>query len=186
MEPLPHGLWSCSSKPWTGRTGKAEGRFSYWNYWRYTLSRTLPLPDKEIDAIIDMPCWLHSIEATTTTTPAPAGTTTNHGLQTDTCRRQTSHRVFASHLDIQDYAGHQDYQPPTLTTDYFLARLPNGNPSTYQPITFYGISHLATNSSTPIHVHPSTLGGSSCQSMRSKNLATKLHRSANIMEVLYF
>ena len=29
MEPLPHGLWSCSSKPLTGRTGlQTEGRFS--------------------------------------------------------------------------------------------------------------------------------------------------------------
>jgi len=32
MEPLPHGLWSCSSKPLTGRTGQVEGRFSYWNH----------------------------------------------------------------------------------------------------------------------------------------------------------
>ena len=32
MEPLPHGLWSCSSKPLTGRTGQAEGRFSYWKH----------------------------------------------------------------------------------------------------------------------------------------------------------
>jgi len=36
-KPLPHGPWSCSSKPWTGRTGQAEGRFSYWNHWRYSL-----------------------------------------------------------------------------------------------------------------------------------------------------
>ena len=29
MEPLPHGLWSCSSKSLTGRTGlQTEGRFS--------------------------------------------------------------------------------------------------------------------------------------------------------------
>ena len=32
MEPLPHGLWSRSSESLTGRTGQAEGRFSYWNY----------------------------------------------------------------------------------------------------------------------------------------------------------
>jgi len=37
MEPLPHGLWSCSSKPLTGRTGQVEGRFSYWNHWSYSL-----------------------------------------------------------------------------------------------------------------------------------------------------
>ena len=48
MEPLPHGLWSCSSKPSTGRTGQVEGRFSYWNHWRYTLdSGLLPQPDKD-------------------------------------------------------------------------------------------------------------------------------------------
>ena len=43
----------------------AEGRFSYWNHWRYTLNRTLPLPDKDSLYYNDMPCSLHSIEATT-------------------------------------------------------------------------------------------------------------------------
>jgi len=38
----------------------------------------------------------------------------------------------------RDYTGHQDYQPPTLTTDYF-ARPTNGNRS------LTGISHLVTN-----------------------------------------
>jgi len=33
MEPLPHGLLVLSSsKPLTGRTGQAEGRFSYWKH----------------------------------------------------------------------------------------------------------------------------------------------------------
>jgi len=53
-----------SSKPLTGRTGQVEGRFSYWNHWRYTLNRTLPLPDKDSLHYNDMPCWLPSIEAT--------------------------------------------------------------------------------------------------------------------------
>jgi len=41
MEPLPHGLWSCSSKPLTGRTGQAEGRFSYWKH-----QETQPVPQE--------------------------------------------------------------------------------------------------------------------------------------------
>jgi len=49
---------------------RAEGRFSfYWNHWRYTLNiqESLPLlPDKDSSHDDDdMPCWLHSIEATT-------------------------------------------------------------------------------------------------------------------------
>ena len=57
MEPLPHGLWSCSSKPLTGRTGQVEGSFNYWNHWRYTLDiqESLPLPDKD-SSHDDMPC----------------------------------------------------------------------------------------------------------------------------------
>jgi len=65
------------------------------------------------------------------------------GSSHDTSQETTdfaSHLVFASHLDIQDYTGHQDYQPPTLTTDY-LARLLNGNPSHILYLT----SHLASN-----------------------------------------
>ena len=49
------------------RTLQAEGRFSfYWNHWRYTLDiqESLPLPDKDSLHYNDMPCWLHSIEAT--------------------------------------------------------------------------------------------------------------------------
>ena len=66
MEPLPHGLWSCSSKSLTGRTGhRLRDASVYWNYWRYNLNRTLPLPDKDSLYYNDMPCWLHSIEATT-------------------------------------------------------------------------------------------------------------------------
>ena len=55
------------------------------------------------------------------------------GSSHDTSQETTdfaSHLVFASHLDIQDYTGHQDYQPPTLTTDY-LARLLNWKPISY-------------------------------------------------------
>ena len=59
MEPLPHGLWSCSSKPLTGRTGHYRLRDAsvYWNHWRYTLDiqESLPLPDKD-SSHDDMPC----------------------------------------------------------------------------------------------------------------------------------
>jgi len=51
MEPLLHGLWSCSSKPLTGRTGlQTEGRFSllelHWRY-HYSLVYRNPPPDKD-------------------------------------------------------------------------------------------------------------------------------------------
>ena len=36
----------------------------YWNHWRHNLNRNLPLPDKDSLHYNDMPCWLHSIEAT--------------------------------------------------------------------------------------------------------------------------
>jgi len=51
-KPLPHGLWSCSSKPLTGRTGlQTEGRFSLLEpqHWRHHYSlvyRNTP-PDKD-------------------------------------------------------------------------------------------------------------------------------------------
>ena len=66
------------------------------------------------------------------------------GSSQDTSQR-TSHLVFASHLDIQDYS-HQDYRTSrtTLTTDYYLARSTKWEPI-YLPITSYGIPHLATN-----------------------------------------
>jgi len=42
MEPLPHGLWSCPSKPLTGRTGlQTEGRFS-----------------RSTGTTGDTPCWI--------------------------------------------------------------------------------------------------------------------------------
>ena len=57
MEPLPHGLWSCSSKPLTGRTGhRLRDASVYWNHRRYTLDRNLPLPDKDSSYVDDMPC----------------------------------------------------------------------------------------------------------------------------------
>ena len=47
MEPLPHGLWSCSSKPLTGRTGHYRLRDAsvYWNHWRYRLRFALQAMD---------------------------------------------------------------------------------------------------------------------------------------------
>jgi len=58
MEPLPHGLWSCSSKPLTGRTGlQAEGRFSSTGTTGDTpFTGTLPQPDKDSSYVDDMPC----------------------------------------------------------------------------------------------------------------------------------
>jgi len=58
MEPLSHGLWSCSSKPLTDRTGhyRAEGRFSSTGTTGDTpFIGTLPLPDKD-SSQDDMPC----------------------------------------------------------------------------------------------------------------------------------
>jgi len=66
----------------------------------------------------------------------------------------------------RDYTGHQDYQPPTLTTDYF-ARPTNGNRS------LTGISHLVTN----IGLFPLPFMYNPVQVDRCEaNLATKLHR----------
>ena len=96
-------------------------------------------------------------------TPAPA----EEPRRRDTSQDTSQEIVFASHLDIQDYS-HQDYQPPTLTTDYLLGktnqmgthllrlhqilrRTPFGNQPDYSSIW---------SSTTTIHVHPSTLGGS--------------------------
>ena len=61
MEPLPHGLWSCSSKPLTGRTGlQTEGRFSLLEpqHWRhhYSLKYRNTPPDKDSSNVDDMPC----------------------------------------------------------------------------------------------------------------------------------
>ena len=50
MEPLPHGLWSCSSEPLTGRTGlQTEGRFSLLEPLeiQQPQQESLPLPDKD-------------------------------------------------------------------------------------------------------------------------------------------
>jgi len=111
MEPLPHGLLVLSSsKPLTGRTGYYRLRDAsvYWNYRRYTLNRTLPLqPDKDSSYIDDMPCWLHSIEAST-----PCRTPSHKRHLAGDFASQL--RVFASHLDIQDYS-HQDYQTSRTT-----------------------------------------------------------------------
>jgi len=105
MEPLPHGLWSCSSKPLTGRTGYYRLRDAsvYWNYIG------------DITTAWYTGILLHRTRTrcTTTTclvgytplkaTPAPAATNTSQET-TDFA----SHLVFASQLDIQDYTGHQE------------------------------------------------------------------------------
>ena len=110
MEPLPHGHWSCSSKPLTGRTGCAEGRFSYWNYWRYNLNRTLP-PRTRTHRTTTMTCLVghpsiegYSCSCRNDDLPRLV---TNTSQETD----------FASQLVFASHTGHQDYQPPTLTTD---------------------------------------------------------------------
>jgi len=135
MEPLPHGLWSCSSKPLTGRTGhelrdaSATGNTvetpphtgdinTAWYTGILPRTRTR----RTTTCLVGTP----SIEAT------PAGTTTNHGSQPTPRRRL---RIAPSHR-----TGHQDYQPPTLTTDYLARPATNGN-------SFTSLSHLATNSS---------------------------------------
>jgi len=98
MEPLPHGLWSCSSKPLTGRTGhRLRDASVYWNHWRYSLyHRNTPTTGQGLIAPA-MTCLvgLPSIEAT----PAPATGTTRHHLAT---RHHTSQETdFASTLRIK-------------------------------------------------------------------------------------
>ena len=112
MEPLPHGLWSCSSKPLTGRTGQVEGRFNYWNYigdittaW-YTgiLHRTRTR--RKTTCLVGH----HSIEATTPATP-PAGTT----RQTNSEARDS----FASRTPLTPTTSVQDTpNTPLLSTGH--------------------------------------------------------------------
>jgi len=99
------------------------------------------------------------------------------GSSHDTSQETTdfASRAFASHLDIQDYS-HQDYQPPTLTTDY-LAR-----PTKWEPISHSVTSNRSFASTTFMYTPvPSVVP----ISMRS-SLATI--DDASIMEVslLYF
>ena len=58
MEPLPHGLWSCSSKPLTGRTGhKLKDASATGTTGDTPFTGTLPLlPDKDSSQADDMPC----------------------------------------------------------------------------------------------------------------------------------
>jgi len=63
--------------------------------------------------------------------PHPAGHTNDATPRTTPRRRQTSHLTWTSRTTpvIKTTNHLPDDQPPTLTTDYYLARLPNGNPS---------------------------------------------------------
>ena len=111
MEPLPHGLWSCSSKPLTGRTGQAEGRFSYWKHHEpqpvpqeYSRTRTRLMTT----CLVGHP----SIEATTT----PATGTTRPSRKPTPRRRLLR---IAHPLDTNDLSpGH----PPLLRTGHSMAK----------------------------------------------------------------
>jgi len=111
----------------------------------------------------------------------PKGTS-SHDTSQETTDFASHLLVFASHLDIQDYTGHQDYdQPPTLTTDY-LARLLNGNP----PHILYITSHFASNR-TILPFGLPLLHSSTIQYFRwSKSMRSHWQLNASIMEVLYF
>jgi len=72
-----------------------------------------------------------------------------------------------------------DDQPPTSTTDYYLARLPNGNPSTYP--TIYPIWQPTGLFHDPFHCHSCTIQYSRWSESMQSSLATI---DASILEVL--
>jgi len=81
MEPLPHGLWSCSSKPLTGRTGHQLKDASTTGTTGDTTASTGISPTTGQGLVSTTTCLVGtpSIEATTT----PATGTTRHHLATN-------------------------------------------------------------------------------------------------------
>jgi len=73
----------------------------------------------------------------------------------------------------------QDYQPPTLTTEWLLGKTNKWEPIyTYHAyIIFSGIPHLTTNLSTAIHVQSSTFGGSNVDAKLLGNHRCQYHGS---------
>ena len=98
MEPLPHGLWSCSSKPLTGRTGHYRLRDAsvYWNHWSTPWIQEYPHYYRtRTHRTTSMTCLVGtpSIEATD-----PAGTT----RQTERTLAHTSQKTdFASTASLR-------------------------------------------------------------------------------------
>ena len=90
----------------------AEGRFSYWNYRRYTLHRNPPTTGQGLVAPTTCLVGHHSIEATTT----PATGTMRPSRKPTPRRRQTSHRApldtnTLTPTSVQD-------TPPLLSTGH--------------------------------------------------------------------
>ena len=106
MEPLPHGLWSCSSKPLTGRTGhyRAEGRFSSTGTTGGdTTASTGISPTTGQGLVATTTCLVGTPSIEATTTSAPATGTTRHHLANQPCRRLR----IAHPLDTNDISpGH--------------------------------------------------------------------------------
>ena len=97
--------------------------------------------------------------------PHPAGHTNDATPRTTPRRRQTSHLTWTSRTTpvIKTTNHLPDDQPPTLTTDYYLARLPNGNPSPtptsnptvypiWQPTRLLPLPLLYTSVHSVVHV----------------------------------
>jgi len=118
-----------------------------------------------------------SIEAT------PAGHTAETPSRTTTPRRRQTSHCDCDSLRITPViktTNHlPDDQPPTSTTDYYLARLPNGNPSTYP--TIYPIWQPTGLFHDPFHCHSCTIQYSRWSESMQSSLATI---DASILEVL--
>jgi len=137
---------------------QTEGRFSLLElHWRHHYSlvyRNTTPPDKDSLHHNDMPRWLHSIEGYS------CSCSNQHLAGDDRLRIAPSIRIATGHSRL-----------------HRSSRIVPGLPTT-------DINHrilLATNSSTPIHVHPSTLGGSCPILMRSHWQPNYI--DASIMEV---
>jgi len=119
-----------------------------------------------------------SIEAT------PAGHTAETPSRTTTPRRRQTSHCDCDSLRITPViktTNHlPDDQPPTSTTDYYLARLPNGNPSTYP--TIYPIWQPTGLFHDPFHCHSCTIQ----YFWWSKSMRSHWQLNTSIMEVLNF
>ena len=139
-KPLPYGLLVLSSsKPLTGRTGhQLRDASAPGTTGDTAFTGTLPLPDKDSLHYNDMPCWLHSIEATT---PAPAPTPERRDtISHPTPRRSQTRTSHRAPLDTDTYPlTPTPVQAPTplLSTGHSMAKLTPID--TYTPIRWPNI-----------------------------------------------
>ena len=155
MEPLPHGLLVLSSsKPLTGRTGHNRLRDAsvYWNYtgdimtaW-YTgiLHRTRTR--RKMKCLVGTPPLRLPLLLLL---PERRDHLAQRHLAGDRLRIAIA---FASHRSSSTNHLPDDQQPPTLTTDYFLARPTNGNSLLlHQYIPFGNHQHPGIHSTWSFH-----------------------------------